>query len=433
VRKAFAGALALGVFLFASLAFGAATFADSPGDDNAAPDVTSVVVSEAPDGMLILVVSVGNYQSLPADSWFNFWFDLDSNPQTGDEGDEALVRYLADGGIDFYLWDGAELTERSPAGITGRYDAGVLTLTAPESAFGGLSAFGILAVSARAQAFAETEFIATDFAPDRDRSTYTGPAAASFPDPSADQDAAPDITSVRVSDAKDGWISFAISTPNYATLPGEAVLILSLDLDNKASTGDNGAEGLITAIGGEVQLERWDAQAQEWVGDPLPTRLRVRNAGNVVTVDLHRSELVDAARFGFGVTAADLDLGSESILGADFAPEDGTFWRYTLANKPALRLLVAPALGSPARPRAGRPFTVSLPVLRSDTKRGITSGTVTCNITADGTKVRATGRVRAGRGQCSLVVPQGASAIRGSMTVRSGGKSVSARFSFKVR
>lgn len=209
-------------------------------------------------------------------------------------------------------------------------------------------------------------------------------------------------------------------TPNYATLPGEAVVILSLDLDNKASTGDNGAEGLITVIGGEVQLERWDARAKVWVGDSLPTRLRVRNAGNVVTVDLHRSELVDAARFGFSVTAADLDLGSESILGADFAPEDGAFWRYTLANKPALRLLATRALGVPGRPRAGKPFTISLPVARSDTKRGITSGTVTCAVTIDGAKVRAMGLVRAGRGECSLVVPAGAGAI-GALTVRSVG------------
>ena len=433
MRKAFAGALALGVFLLASLAFGAATFADSPGDDNAAPDVTSVGVSKAADGMLTLVVRVGNYQSLPADSWFNFWFDLDSNPETGDEGDEALVRYLADGGIDFYLWDGAALVERPSTELSGRFEAGVLTLAAPESSFGSLSAFGILTVSARAQTFAETEFIATDFAPDRDRSIYIGPAAASFPDPGADQDAAPDITAVRVTDAKDGWISFAISTPNYATLPGEALLLLSLDLDNKAATGDNGAEGLITAIGGEVQLERWDARAGAWVGDQLPTRLRVRNAGNVVTVDLHRSELVDAARFGFSVTAADLDLGSEEILGADFAPEDGTFWRYALVNKAAVRLLATRAVGAPSQPRAGRPFTISLPVSRSDTGRGITGGSVTCNVTADGTKVGATGRVRARKGQCSLVAPAGASTIRGSLTVRSGGMSVTARFSFKVR
>ena len=128
--------------------------------------------------------------------------------------------------------------------------------------------------------FAETEFIAADFAPDRDRSTYIGPAAASFPDPGADQDAAPDITAVTVTDAKDGWISFAISTPNYATLPGEAVLLLSLDLDNKAATGDNGAEGLITAIGGEVQLERWDGRAEAWVGKPQkPASYRLRSDG----------------------------------------------------------------------------------------------------------------------------------------------------------
>lgn len=432
MRRALASALALGVLVFAGLAFGAATFADGPGDDNAAPDVTSIAVSKAPDGMLTLVVTVANHQTLPAESWFNFWFDLDSNAQTGDEGDEALLRYSADGGIDFYVWDGAALAERPSTGMSGRFEAGVLTLVAPEGSFGGLSAFGILTVSARAQSFAETEFIATDFVPDRGHSIYAG-AAASFPDPSADQDAAPDITSVRVSDAKDGWISFAISTPNYATLPSEAVLILSLDLDNKAGTGDNGAEGLITVIGGEVQLERWDARAEAWIGDRLPTRLRVRNAWSVVAVDLHRSELVDEARFGFAVTAADLDLDSERILGADFAPEDGTFWRYKLANKASFRLLAARAVGMPARPRAGRPFTISLPVSRSDTKRGITSGAATCNVTADGAKVRASGRVRAGRGQCSLVVPQDASAIRGSMTVRSGGKSVTAKFAFKVR
>jgi len=127
--------------------------------------------------------------------------------------------------------------------------------------------------------FAETEFIAADFAPDRDRSTYIGPAAASFPDPGADQDAAPDITAVTVTDAKDGWISFAISTPNYATLPGEAVLLLSLDLDNKAATGDNGAEGLITAIGGEVQETVRPKPVTCWLlrlpdpglGPPIPT------------------------------------------------------------------------------------------------------------------------------------------------------------------
>jgi hypothetical protein len=433
VRKALAGALALGVLAWAAVAWGAATFMDGAGDDNAAPDVTSVAVSKAADGMLTISLAAANYQALPANSWFNLWFDLDSNQQTGDVGDEALVRYFADGAIEFSLWDGSELVERPVAGMSGRFEAGVLTFTAPESLFGGLSSFGILAVSARGQTLGETEFIAADYAPDRGRSAFVGPALVSFPDPAADQDAAPDITAVRVTDAKDGWISFAISTPNYATLPAESVLLVAIDRDNQARTGEGGADALITTVAGEIRLERWDRQGKEWVADPLPTRARVRNAGDMITVDIHRSELENASRFGFAVTALGLNVVADAVVGIDFAPDDKPFWRYRLTNKAALSLLAAEPVGAPRAPRAGKQFTISLPVRRSDTNRGITGGTVNCNVTADGTRVRATGRVGAGSARCSLAVPKGASVIRGSMTVRSGAATVTRRFSFKVR
>jgi hypothetical protein len=433
VRKALAGALALGVLVWAAVAWGAATFTDGAGDDNAAPDVTSVAVSKAPDGMLTVALTAANFRTLPANSWFNLWFDLDSDQQTGDVGDEALVRYLADGRVEFYLWNGSELVEQPAAGMTGRFEAGVLTFTAPESVFGGLSAFGILAVGARGQTLGEDELVASDYAPDRGRSSFVGPALVSFPDPSGDQEAAPDLTSVRVTDAKDGWISFAISTPNYATLPPESVLLVAIDRDNRASTGDGGADALITTVAGEIRLERWDRQGEEWIADPLPTRARVRNSGNVITVGIHRSELENASRFGFGVTAAELNVLADAVVGIDFAPDNGSFWRYTLTNKATLRLLAAAPVGTPKAPRAGKPFTITLPVRRSDTSRGITGGTVTCNVIADGARVRATGRVDAGRARCSLAVPKGARTIRGSMTVRSGGAAVTARFSFKVR
>jgi len=357
VKRALAGALALGVLVCAAVAWGATTFTDGAGDDNAAPDVTSVAVSEAPDGMLTVALTAANYQALPANSWFNLWFDLDSNQQTGDVGDEALVRYLADGGLEFYLFNGSELVERPAAGMTGRFEAGVLTVTAPESLFGGLSAFGILAVGARGQTLGENQFVASDYAPDRGRSSFVGPALVSFPDPSADQDAAPDLTSVRVTDAKDGWISFAISTPNYATLPAESVLLIAIDRDNQASTGDSGADVLITTVAGEIRLERWDRQGSEWIADPLPTRVRVRNSGSVITIEIHGSELEDPLRFGFAVTTADLNVVADAVVGIDFAPDNGSFWRYALANKPALRLLAAPAVGAPGTPRAGKPFT----------------------------------------------------------------------------
>jgi hypothetical protein len=296
-----------------------------------------------------------------------------------------------------------------------------------------MTSFGILAVSSRGQSLGSEEVIASDYAPDSGRSAYVSPIQAAFPDPALDQDAAPDITTVRVSDAKDGWISFAISTPNYATLPGESVLALSIDTDNSMASGDEGAEILITSVGGESVLERWNDSASAWRGDTAPTRVRTRNDQNLVTVDVHRSELGNVGRFGFEVVAADIDTAEGIVLAVDFAPDDLGFFKYALVNKPAVRLIAGKTVGSPVQPRAGKPFTVSVPVRRSDTNRAIATGKVTCKVTAGGTKVAAAGRIRAGRAQCTFVVPVGASAVRGSLTVRSGGTAVTARFNFRVR
>ena len=432
MKRGLAGALALCVLVFAGAALSAASFSDVAGDDNAAPDLTTVTVSETPDGLLTLTVAVANYQTLPTNSWFNLWFDLDSNQSTGDAGDEALIRYVSDGTIEFYLWDGFTLVERAATGMSGRYDAGVLTVSAPKNALGTVTSFGILAVSSRGQTLGADELIASDYAPDRGRSAYVSPGQVAFPDPERDQDAAPDITTVRVSDAKDGWISFAIATPNYATLPGESALIISIDSDNRESTGDDGAEILITSVGGEPVLERWNAAAGAWGDDTAPTRLRARNDQNLVTIDVHRSELGEVARFGFEVIAAAINTAEGSVLAVDFAPNEAGFFKYALVNKPALRLIAGKTVGIPVQPRAGKPFTVSMPVRRSDTNRAITSGAVSCKVTADGKRVPAAGRIRAGRAQCTFVVPQSASAVRGSMTVRAGGTAVTARFSFKV-
>jgi len=428
-----AGLVTGSLLVFVAAALADASFSDAQGDNNAAPDATSVTVSESADGTISIALTVANYQALPPNSWINIWFDLDSNERTGDAGDEALVRYRSNGAIDFYHWDGSVLVSRPAAGMTGRFEAGAFTVTLPKSALGSPATFGVLAVTSREQQFGEDELIASDYAPNQGRSAYVSPAQLVFPDPQGDQDAAPDITGVEVSDTKDGWIGFAISTPNYATLPGDTVLLLGIDRDGRRSTGDAGAEVLVTNVGGEVILERWSARENDWIEDDPPTRVRARNAGGVVTVDVHRSELDDIARFGFSLISADINTLAESVLALDFMPDDQSYFRYTLANRPPLRLIGGQAFGTPSSPRAGRPFTVKLPVRRSDTARAISSGTVTCKVTAGGKRVPAVGKVRAGEGQCSLVVPETAALVRGSLTVRSGGKSVSARFSFRVR
>ncbi len=435
-RVSVAGVAACGALLFASLAVGAASFSDAVGDHNEAPDITSVQVSEAADGLVTIVVGVRNYQSLPADSWFNLWFDLDSNPNTGDAGDETLVRYVSSGELEIYDFDGAEMVERPlPTGITGRYSAGILTLTVPKADLGGDTIFGVLAVSSRLQQIGQSQFIASDFSPDRGRSAYTGPAQAAYPDPSNDEDAAPDITSVRVTDDKQGWITFSIGTPNYTRLPGESILAVAIDRDGRVATGDAGAELLIRSIGGELVYEKWDAAARAWADGPRTARVRLRNDARSITVEIHRAELQNAASFGFALTALDVNTQAESVLAADIAPDNGGFFRYTLANKPALTLTVQRLFATPARPRAGKPFAVKLAARRSDTNRGITAGVVTCRVLLDGKPVRARGSVAGGAASCSLVLPKGSAGklLRGTIAVRVSGKSTSADFAYIVR
>jgi hypothetical protein len=428
------GVLALAILVSAGVAVAARGYSDRAGDVNSAPDITSLDVSEAAPGVLTLGLRIGNYPALPSNSWVNMWFDLDSNPQTGDAGDEALVRYMASGVVEVFVWDGSRFFEGDTTGLRGAFAAGVLMLTVPRTTIGATGSFGVLAVTSRRQVVGNEELVASDFAPDAGRSVFSG-ALVAFPDPANDHDAAPDITSIRVSDAKSGWITIAITTPNYARLPAESALVLNLDTDDDMRTGDAGAEARINTLGGEISLEHWSTRAQSWVADELPTRARYRNAGGVVFFDIHRAELGNTRRLGFSLLSADVNSSSQEVLAVDFAPDNGAYLRYVLTNVPALKLVPTRLFATPNRPTAGKSFTVSLAVRRSDTNRPVASGSVGCQVTVGGRTVAATGRIVGGAGRCTFTVPSDArgALARGTITVRSAGKAVVADFAYVVR
>src|SRR3990172_1965357 len=156
MRLGVASVVAVAAFVFAGLGLAAASFTDAAGDNNEAPDVVSVTVSQSAEGVVNVAVAVDNFESLPANSWINLWFDLDSDPSTGDEGDEALVRYSSDGVLEYFLWNGAQLVAQPVTGMTAAYTAGVLSLATPVAALDNASSFGILAVASRGQAFGAT-------------------------------------------------------------------------------------------------------------------------------------------------------------------------------------------------------------------------------------------------------------------------------------
>lgn len=437
MRVSVAAAAACGAFLMTGLALGAASFTDTSDDNNAAPDITSIEVSEPANALVNVVVRVGNYDTLPLDSWLDVWFDEDSDETTGFDGDETVVRYSSNGTVQLFEWDGFVMVGRPlPAGTTASFASGALTMTVPNATVGGDSAFGVSAVAVRRQVLIVAPFLSTDFAPDRDRFAYTGPGLATFTDNGNDEDAAPDITGARVTDTKDGWISFSVTTPNYATLTDESALFVAIDSDNRAAISDidSAVELRVTYFRGDVFLERWDGRNGGWVQDVQTGLVRARNSGGVVTIDLRRSALGSTQRFGFALTAMDLDGAVGTVRAVDQAPDSGGFFRYAFANRPALVLVAAGISATPAQPRAGRAFAVELAVRRSDTNRGITAGRVTCTAKLGGKPLTGRGSVVRGAGRCSFAIPRDAAGrLQGRITVRVAGVSVAAGFAYVVR
>jgi hypothetical protein len=437
MRMSVAAVVAGGVFALTGLALGAATFSDTSGDTNAAPDITAIEVSEASGELMTVVVRVGNYDTLPLDSWIDVGFDDDSNRGTGSDGVETVVRYSSNGTMELFEWDGLILVARPlPAGGRADFAGGALTLTVPRATLGGDSAFGVVAVGLRAQIVVVNRFVSTDFAPNRDLFQYTGPAPATFTDDGDDQDAAPDITGTRVTDTKDGWLRLAVTTPNYATLSDDSVIFVAIDSDNRSAVSDidSAIEMRITYVRGEVLLERWDPRNGGWVEDSRPGLVRAQNSRNVITLELRRSAVGRAQRFGFAVTTVAFDGSTGAVRALDQAPDSGGFYRYALANR-TFTLVATRVSARPAAPRAGAAFVVQLPVRRSDTDRGITAGRVTCTATLRGRPLRGRGTVGGGAGRCSFTIPADATGarLRGRIAVRVGDASVAAGFAYVVR
>jgi hypothetical protein len=426
--------LAAGLVAFvAASAFAAAALAASgsisdPANDNTgAVDISSVTISEPAAGRLLVAVTIGNAERLPADSRIDLWFDLDNDLKTGDDGDEALVRYQANGRLSFSRWDSEEdeLVTRPTTGMTATYQSGTLTYEAPRAAFDEVPTFGLLVVTRGIQAVDDEEAAAYDALPEIGRVPYASPGPHTFQDRKDDVPRAPDLRSVTVSDAKNGMIRLKVATSDPALL-NDGVVRVAIDRDLLGGEGPAGrAEVLLDYTDGRFRFRRWDPKEEEWMDDEAPTRAHAGVVGNSVVFEVHRSELDDVARFGFTVESWIED--DDDVVAFDLAPSNGGS-TYRLVHRPPLRLIAGELFGVPSRPVAGRPFSINLPLTRSDTARKLAKAKITCDVRAEGRQVRATASIAGGIARCAVVVPRNALAVRGSMKVRSAGESVTAWF-----
>ena len=194
-----------------------------------------------------------------------------------------------------------------------------------------------------------------------------------FEDPAGDnQGVAPDVTTVEVSNTADGTVTFRITIANYQTLPqppsARAHLALYLDLDKNESTGEFGREAEAIFVNllvnnGAVNFLRWDGSQMV---DVPETNMSSSLSAGVLTFTISRRELLDATGFTFLIQALTFVDGVGPRF--DYA---GDPWTYDLVfpPPPPPTLSATKPVGTPARPVAGRRFTVRSVVTRSDSVR----------------------------------------------------------------
>ncbi len=107
----------------------------------------------------------------------------------------------------------------------------------------------------------------------------------------------------------------------------------------------------------------------------------------------------------------------------------------TTQGDAAFKPVIGKPSTAPAQAVAGKPFTITFKVTRSDTRGPLAKATIVSDLTVGGAKVRHTKSFRRGAARLTLVVPASAQGkvLKAKLTVTSAGKSSSRSASFPVR
>jgi hypothetical protein len=141
--------------VFTGSALADTTFTDATGENAAAADISTTVVSNDPAAHTFkLAVQITNMPTLEPNSEIDILFDSDKNASTGQQGFDYLFG-IDPGGWGFFKWDGTQYADvpsvtsldvqyvnglmtvvfhESDMGITGGFNFGVLTFRGPDPA-----------------------------------------------------------------------------------------------------------------------------------------------------------------------------------------------------------------------------------------------------------------------------------------------------------
>jgi hypothetical protein len=269
----------------------------------------------------------------------------------------------------------------------------------------------------------------------------TAANSMNYQDSSGENPAAPDITTLTVSNTDAGMVSFRVNIPNRATFSADMLVAIEVDTDNNATTGSpDGTEYAIEVFQGEAALFRWDGtNFTRRPGDPPFTSLLFSYQGGI-TVTMSAAELGNTkafkfAAFVFSGIAEDPATGALDFTNAvaDAAPAVGAgLYAYQVRVTPARLVVRRVTTGKAA---AGKPVTVRMVAARSDTGATVRNGRVTCVGRVGNARLRA--RVQAvvgGAATCTWNLPATSKGktLRGSVTLVFEGLRVKESFSTRI-
>lgn len=276
-------------------------------------------------------------------------------------------------------------------------------------------------------------------------------AEQSYNDPAGDAGPGMDITNVTVRSDTAATVTFRITVSPI--LANHFVSFL-FDADKNASTGSSGVDYGLAAVPGSAFgiLVRWDGTSFVQV-PTAPVRIGV--AGNVVEIEVRRSDLGNTTGFAFLVGSSDVNTVYDNVPDLGFLAYDvpacangvdddrdgrvdhpadtgcsGT--EDADETDPPLRLTAGKATAVGA-PRPTRAFVVIMTVTRSDGRPF--AGKVTCTARVGAARLRALGSRAAGRARCTMRIPAGSSGktVRGTVTAQVESARVTRAFGFRIR
>ncbi len=218
------------------------------------------------------------------------------------------------------------------------------------------------------------------------------------------------------------WRLRAADDKNYGPATGVMVdVTLPAGVSVVSATTDRGS-GCATSGAGTLRCNL------DWLSSDAPY-------GNIVIVTnvTAAGELVLGATIGY--SQADSVSANNALTLTANAPVVVT----PPPSSPKLPAVVRPVLGKPlaqpARPLAGKRFTLTLPVKRSDTQTPLTGGRMVCDPTLAGKSIKHNESFTGGKALLSLVVPRAATGkqLKVRIKITASGQTATRLYTYKVR